>query len=208
MWVHSFRIHTLRGSDGARGTGTLSLLDAALRVLGDEPLVTSIAPVALERLCARSRDGLLRPGAANFDAILEEVFALAWSGQRPPAAACQPRACHPAALRAARLLRETDSSISMAALARRSALSRERLSRVFAQCHGIGLVQYRNHHLVQRFIHEYGHGSCANMLRAALDVGFGSYAQFHRAFKQVTGYPPATHLERVRDGIVDPARTG
>lgn len=46
------------------------------------------------------------------------------------------------------------------------------------------------------------------MLRAALDVGFGSYVQFHRAFKQVTGYPPATHLERVRDGIVDPARTG
>ena len=46
------------------------------------------------------------------------------------------------------------------------------------------------------------------MLRAALEVGFGSYVQFHRAFTQVVGYPPARHLERVRDGIVDPARTG
>ena len=46
------------------------------------------------------------------------------------------------------------------------------------------------------------------MLRGAFDVGFGSYVQFHRAFKQVVGYPPARHLERVREGIVDPTRTG
>ena len=96
----------------------------------------------------------------------------------------------------------------MADLARASSLSRERLSRVFAQCFGIGLIQYRNHHRVQHFIHEYGHGSDSNMLRAALDVGFGSYVQFHRAFKQVVGHPPAQHLELVREGVVDPARTG
>ena len=96
----------------------------------------------------------------------------------------------------------------MAALARSTLLTRERLSRVFAHCFGIGLVQYRSHHRIQRFIHAYGQGGDASMLRAALDVGFGSYVQFHRAFKQVVGYPPARHLERVRDGIVDPARTG
>jgi transcriptional regulator GlxA family with amidase domain len=96
----------------------------------------------------------------------------------------------------------------MEALARSTVLSRERLSRVFTHCFGIGLVQYRNHHRVQRFIHAYGHGMQANMLRAALDVGFGSYVQFHRAFKQVVGYPPALHLERVREGIIDPERTG
>jgi transcriptional regulator GlxA family with amidase domain len=79
---------------------------------------------------------------------------------------------------------------------------------VFAQCLGIGLVQYRNHHRIQQFIRSYGHGFDLNMLRAALDVGFGSYVQFHRAFKQVTGYAPAWHLERVRGGIVDPTRTG
>jgi AraC-like DNA-binding protein len=179
-----------------------------MHTLTDVPIVTSIAPDALARLCARSREGLLRPGTVAFDAILRDVLGLAWSGGRPPAARQAPRACHPAALRAARLLRESDDSLSMSAVARRGSLSRERLSRVFTQCFGIGLVQYRNHQLVQRFIHNYGHGSYANMLRAALDVGFGSYAQFHRAFKQVTGYPPATHIERVRDGIVDPTRTG
>ena len=44
--------------------------------------------------------------------------------------------------------------------------------------------------------------------RAALDVGFGSYVQFHRAFKQVVGHPPAHHLQLVRGGVVDPSRTG
>lgn len=197
MWVHSF------GAFGRRAP-----LRAALRELSDGPRVTGMSRAALARVCALSREGLLRPDLEPFNAILANIFDVAWSARCPPDRRGEPATCHSAALRAANLLREPDASQSMGALARSTPLSRERLSRVFAQCFGIGLVQYRNHHRVQRFIREYGHGHDTNMLRAALEVGFGSYVQFHRAFKQVVGYPPARHLERVRDGIVDPARTG
>ena len=211
MWVHSFRAPG--GEDEAGEPSSMvselqSPLRAALRELSDGPMVTGIAPVALARVCARSREGLLRPGLPQFNDILSQIFALAWSARDAPAAHGEPAECHPAARRAACWLREPEAFGSMAALARSTHLSRERLSRVFAQCFGVGLVQYRNHHRVQRFIRAYGHGLDANMLRAALDVGFGSYVQFHRAFKQVVGDPPARHLERVRDGIIDPARTG
>jgi AraC-like DNA-binding protein len=211
MWVHSFRGPSAEDAMSplaGRQMGAPSPLQTALRELGDGPQITGLPHAALARVCARSREGLLRPSLPGFNHILSQVFALAWSARCPPDAHGEPAARHPAAFRAARLLREPDLSGSMAALARSTPLSRERLSRVFANCFGIGLVQYRNHHRVQRFIHAYGHGLDSSMLRAALDVGFGSYVQFHRAFKQVVGYPPARHLERVREGIVDPARTG
>lgn len=211
MWVHSFRAP---GGDGAAGHRRASAghdvspLRAALGELSDGPRITGMAPGELDRVCALSRDGLLRPGLEQFNDILSQVFAVSWSARCLRDAGVEPVACHPAARRAARLLRDPDAEGSMEALARSTSLSRERLSRVFAQCFGIGLVQFRNHHRVQRFIHAYGHGSDSSMLRAAMDVGFGSYVQFHRAFKQVVGSAPAQHLERVREGIVDPARTG
>ncbi|MEO8180095.1 MAG: helix-turn-helix domain-containing protein [Deltaproteobacteria bacterium] len=211
MWVHSFRAPSgeeALGKPAARTLEQQSRLQTAWRELIDGPKMTTIAPGALAAICARSRQGLLRPRLPQFNDILSEIFALAWSAGCPPEACGEAAACHPAARHAARLLREPHIARSMEALARSTPLSRERLSRVFAHCFGIGMVQYRNHHRIQRFIHTYGHGSDANMLRAALDVGFGSYVQFHRAFKQVVGYPPTQHLERVREGIVDPARTG
>ncbi|HTV17812.1 MAG TPA: helix-turn-helix transcriptional regulator [Polyangiaceae bacterium] len=207
MWVHSFRAPA-HADSRLSASSVESPWCSALRELSDGPRVTGMPPVALARVCALSREGLLRPGLEPFNAVLRDIFDAAWSARCPRRAPGEPAACHPAALRAASLLREPDASQSMEALARSTPLSRERLSRVFARSFGIGLVQYRNHHRVQRFIREYGHGGGANMLRAALEVGFGSYVQFHRAFKQVVGDPPARHLERVRDGIVDPARTG
>jgi AraC-like DNA-binding protein len=211
MWVYSFRAPSggeAPSKPRASALARQSSLPAALSELSDGPRITGIAPAVLARVCARSREGMLRPSLPQFNDILSQLFALAWSARCPPDARGEPAACHPAALRAARLLREPDAPQSMQALARSAPLSRERLSRVFAHCFGVGLVQYRNHHRVQRFIRDYGHGLDANMLHAALDVGFGSYVQFHRAFKQVVGYRPAQHLERVREGIVDPARTG
>jgi AraC-like DNA-binding protein len=211
MWVHSFRAPVGEDAPTQKRTRAVerpSSLRGASSELSDGPRVTGLPPAALARICARSRAGLLRPGLPQFNAILLEIFDAAWSARHAPAAYGEPAACHPAALRAASMLREPDASQSMAALARSTRLSRERLSRVFTQSLGIGLVQYRNHHRVQQFIRAYGHGFDSNMLRAAFDVGFGSYVQFHRAFKQVADYPPAWHLERVRGGIVDPARTG
>ena len=106
--------------------------------------------------------GRLRPAVPRLNELLSEIVELGWTERRPHAEV-EAAALHPAARRAAGLLREPDASRSMLALARSTALSRERLSRVFAHCFGIGLVQYRNHHRVQRFIHAFGHGSGTNM---------------------------------------------
>lgn len=212
MWVHSFRTTTGRAAPSQRDAKAHKWqcsVPAALHELVDGPRTTPIPPAVLAGLCAQSREGLLRPELEHFGEILSQIFDLAWSARcLAEARTVPPVAPHPAALQAARLLREPDAPESMDALAQWTPLSRERLSRVFAHCFGIGLVQYRNHHRVQRFIHDYGHGFDSSMLRASLDVGFGSYAQFHRAFKQVTGYAPGQHVERVRKGIIDPERTG
>jgi AraC-like DNA-binding protein/quercetin dioxygenase-like cupin family protein len=210
MWVHSFRVSAAGVPVGAsRATPSRAeCFSHAVRELSDGPRVYGIEAEALAQVCARSREGLLRPGVGQLNGIFADILTLAWSGRCPAPARSEPASFHPAAQRAAGLLRDVDCSRSMTALAKTTALSRERLSRLFTQYFGIGLVQYRNHHRVQRFIHDYGQGTGDNMLRVALDVGFGSYAQFHRAFKQVVGCPPAQHLQRVRDGIVDPARTG
>lgn len=210
MWVYSFRApgtEERAGRSRAPLCQAASGLDAAWPELSHGPRVTGLSPAVLARVCERSREGLLRPGLTRFNELLAEIFGAAWSAQQPLELR-ERQACHPAVRRAARLLRDPAASGSMAELARATSLSRERLSRVFAQCLGIGLVQYRNHHRVQQFIHDYGHGSASSMLRAALDVGFGSYVQFHRAFKQVVGHPPAQHLTLVREGVVDPSRTG
>lgn len=212
MWVHSFRAPPAEAepcAPGPRRRGSPSALRAALRELSDGPRLTGVSRLELERLCARSRSGLLRPGPERFNGLLSEIFSVAWSARGCPVEERgAPSSSHPAARRVAGWLRELDASNPVEVIAGSTSLSRERLSRVFADCFGIGLVQYRNHHRVQHFIRAYGHGDDANMLRVALQVGFGSYVQFHRAFKQVVGCPPAQHLERVREGIVDPARTG
>jgi len=194
MWVYSFR------------------MSCVAQVLGHtpelaEPIVAGIAPASLARLCALSEQGLLRPALEDFNRVLRNALELAAASWRHPTGwTGRPR--HPAARRAARLLSAADCPSTTEELAHYCHLSRTRLSRLFSQAYGVSMVHYRSHHRVQRFIHQYGDGLQDNMLRSALDVGFGSYAQFYRAFKQVTGYGPTTHLVRVRDGIVDPRRTG
>jgi transcriptional regulator GlxA family with amidase domain len=69
---------------------------------------------------------------------------------------------------------------------------------------GLSVVQFRNHVRIQRFILRLGRAERQNLLQVALDSGFGSYPQFHRAFHQVTGYAPSEHVRRVRAGIVFP----
>jgi AraC-like DNA-binding protein len=209
MWVHSFRAPAFDDAVRPPAGQAESTLRVALRQVSDGPRVSAIGAAELTRLCARSREGLLRPQVAASNVILSDVLALASAGDLHAPPHRQRRVSHhPAARRIARLLRESDAPELAGALARSTTLCRERLSRVFAQTFGIGLVQYRNHHQIQRFIHAYGQGGGTSMLHAALDVGFGSYVQFHRAFRQVVGYSPAEHLARVQRGIVDPERTG
>lgn len=120
----------------------------------------------------------------------------------------RPRRLHGAVARARILLCEPEGAASLAVLSRRCGLEAGRLSRLFKQQMGLSMVQFRSHFRVQHFIRQFGNGERTTMLDAALASSFGSYAQFHRAFHQVTGYAPSEHLRRVRAGIVVPTQQG
>ena len=65
---------------------------------------------------------------------------------------------------------------------------------------GISLVDYRNRLRIEKFLVLAEQGN--NLLEAALDAGFGSYAQFHRVFRRLMGVTPKDYLTRPR-GLKD-----
>lgn len=100
---------------------------------------------------------------------------------------------HPAVEKAARHIRDQNNTLGLEALASHAGLSPARLSRLFKQQTGIALVDFRNRQRVEKFLALYGAGQRTTMLAAALEAGFGSYPQFHRVFKRVTGVSPRSH---------------
>ena len=100
---------------------------------------------------------------------------------------------HPAVEKAARLIRDQSTVLGLKELARHAGLSPARLSRLFKQQTGVALVDFRNRQRIERFLSLYGAGQRLTMLDAALAAGFGSYPQFHRVFKRVTGRSPGEH---------------
>jgi AraC-like DNA-binding protein len=206
MWVASFREDTVRLAERASG----------VRVL-DRPATwgLSVLPAAhLRELSKLSSEVALLHQPREFNAMAHRllVHALSTCHSHEETEFVLPLkpngALHPAVARAVALLRELEEDLSLRDLARRCGLSATRLSRLFKVQMGLSLVQYRTHFRVQRFIKQFGRGDRLNMLEAALRAGFGSYAQFHRAFWQVTGYAPSEHLRRVRSGVVTPVRQG
>jgi AraC-like DNA-binding protein len=58
---------------------------------------------------------------------------------------------------------------------------------------GVSVVGYRNRVRIERFLGLVDLGG-GNLLAAALDAGFGSYAQFHRVFRRLLGVTPKEYL--------------
>jgi AraC-like DNA-binding protein len=105
---------------------------------------------------------------------------------------------HPAVRKAAWLLRDGNTELSNAELAARVNLSAHRLSRLFKRQMGTALVEFRNRQRLQRLLNELEDDETRNLLGLALDVGFGSYTQFHRVFKRVMGCSPAQYQKQKR----------
>lgn len=107
---------------------------------------------------------------------------------------------HPAVEKAATLLRTEAANNTLEDLARLCGASSAWLSRLFRQQMGISLVDYRNQHRIERFFELYRNGHRLNITQAALEAGFGSYAQFHRVFRKRVGYGPAELRRRLAAG--------
>jgi AraC-like DNA-binding protein len=106
------------------------------------------------------------------------------------------RDVHPAVEKAARLIRNQATKLNLDKLAPRAGLSPARLSRLFKQQTGVALVDFRNRQRIERFLEIYGTGQRVTMLDAALEAGFGSYAQYYRIFKRVMGCSPGRYRRR------------
>jgi AraC-like DNA-binding protein len=84
-------------------------------------------------------------------------------------------------------------------------MSLSRLARVFKTLTGISLVEYRNRLRLARFEAMIDRGP-RNLLEAALEAGFGSYAQFHRVFRAHLQTTPSRYL---RESVANaPRRLG
>jgi AraC-like DNA-binding protein len=108
---------------------------------------------------------------------------------------------HPAVARAARLISEADDAPKLEALAHEAGLSPARLSRLFKLQAGISLTAFRQRKCLERFLRLYGRGARYTLLQAALEAGFGSYAQFHRVFAAVMRMSPAAYRRKIAEEI-------
>ncbi len=146
----------------------------------------------------------LRPpgsrAARATDALIARLLDLEHTDEPPLAP------LHPAVVRARRLCEcEQGGPSDMRQLARQAGISESRLAHLFADQVGLTPLQYRNYARVQTFIRSFERGG-SNLLEAALAAGFGSYAQFHRVFRQVCGVSPNEHMEFLKRSPVVDAR--
>ena len=107
------------------------------------------------------------------------------------------RAVHPCVESAARILR--DEAPTLPELSRRVGLSPARLSRLFGAQIGVSVSGFRAKMALERFAKLYD-GRNLSLTDAAIEAGFGSYAQFHRVFLAHHGCTPAQHRARLREG--------
>lgn len=89
-------------------------------------------------------------------------------------------------------------SLKSKALAEKLDIELTQLARAFKVLMGVSLVDYRNRLRLARFeaLTDDGRG---NLLDAALEAGFGSYAQFHRVFRAHLNASPRAYLSERRE---------
>ncbi len=101
---------------------------------------------------------------------------------------------HPGVALVARLLADPAcDEIPLPALAARAGLSPDHLTRLFRRQLGATPVDYRSRRRLDRFLTTLKPGH--SILTAAMQAGFGSYAQFHRVFRKHMGVGPRQWLE-------------
>ena len=151
----------------------------------------------LETLLTQVRDTPLDE-ADWFNAGLGYILQSAWAAYRRANDAESGEALiHPAVERAVFLLRSldvvSDQTLTIAEIAARCEMSPAHLARLFRAQIGWGMVAFRNRERIRLFLDVYGRGQRTTVLNAALEVGFGSYAQFHRIFKDAMNCSPAQY---------------
>ncbi len=157
------------------------------------------------RLCVLLRELASLSEPAHLNSGLAYALLSAWTAYAAVSGeelSCQ---VHPAVEATARLLREDTEPTGLKQLASRFGLSASRLSTLFNEQTGVPLARYRNQQRLLRVLAVYRADpqSKTSLLEAALDAGFGSYAQFYRVFCKTMGCSPAAYLGKPEPVTLD-----
>jgi AraC-like DNA-binding protein len=77
-------------------------------------------------------------------------------------------------------------------------MSPSNLSRLFKKEIGLNVSHYKQKVSLEHFMSLWQNSPDINILKACLESGFGSYAQFYRVFSQNFGYGPAEYKRKLR----------
>lgn len=185
MWIVVFRPTLLR--QVCSEPAVQILMESA----SAQPLCRRLPQPLLRRLASLCQDLLqAHEESARFNLGLGYLLLSAWSAYQKANEAVLITGIHPAVARSVQLLLDQVEQEALPELAQRVGLSTSRLSRLFQQQTGLSLVEFRNHVRVRRFVKLLETQPHTTLLDLALQSGFGSYAQFHRIFKQIMGVSP------------------
>lgn len=191
MWVVVFRPQAVR-----RICTTDSVRQLARTRPGPE-FCRQVSPSARRTLDRLLKDLVAAEGnPAYYNAGVGWLLHSAWQAFGEGQSLPEPAHAHPAVVAAARLLRHREDSPGLAVLAEATGVSPSHLSRLFKRQTGMSVVTYRNRVQLDRFFSAYADGHRCTMMAAALEAGFGSYAQFHRVFRSQTGMSPRDYARR------------
>lgn len=153
-----------------------------------------LAAASIHRLRGLFEDlGAAGEDEAVLNAGLPYLLVLAWRAFVASDDIIAGSRVHPAVETAARLLVAADPAArDLDALAAAVGLSAPHLSRLFRAQTGRSISRFRNQQRLRRFLLLYGDRPQTTALTAALDAGFGSYAQFFRVFRAETGRRPSS----------------
>ena len=195
MWVLVFRPDLVRRHAQTGSRRILSVADPG------EIFCRQIEMRRVDLLNQVYQDAASNQGPDAVNAALGYALVASWQAYQfssePPARVD----VHPAVARAAQLIAAADDSPTLDRLAREAGLSPARLSRLFKRQTGISLTAFRQRKCVERFLRLYGRGARYTLIEAALQAGFGSYAQFHRVFCRLMGMNPAAYRKRVGETV-------
>ena len=205
MWIVPDAPHWLRRGPGLEmwvvQVRQSALEPAWLTDVAAQPsrVIASHDLIDLDRLMSQVALDSDEPAAYNAGVNYVLMRALRASRDRPQAAL---REMHPAVTRALMLMRQSDSINSLSDLAAEAGVAPTYLSRLLMEHTGRNFIDWRNRIRLDRFIEAYRPG--ANLLAAALDAGFGSYARFHHVFSELVGCPPSEWMSQVDEGKITP----
>jgi AraC-like DNA-binding protein len=127
------------------------------------------------------------------NAGLAYVLLSAWAAYRASDDLLASAGIHPAVEHALHSIQDETEPLTVEALARQTGVSSSYLSRLFAQQTGQSLTEFRTKTRLERLLRLLRRQPRLNLGEAALEAGFGSYAQFHHVFTERMGCSPAEY---------------